>query len=231
MSQDLVFEELAARHRRELQKHCLRYVRSVHDSEDLVQETLLRAWRGRHTYQGRGSRRAWLYRIATNACHDALAYRRRHRHELRTLAAYAPATMLVDGREHLAVSGSEPGAELIADESAEQVVLVAVALPRRQGTALILRYLAGLTTGEAAALVVVSEAAVNSAAQRGRAALKERFPTGRIELSRFERSTRAQRALARRFTDAIENTEPTKLRRLARAHWRGGGPDGARDQG
>ncbi|MBM0239197.1 sigma-70 family RNA polymerase sigma factor [Micromonospora sp. ATA32] len=62
------FGELTQRHRRELQVHCYRMLGSSAESEDLVQETFLRAWRRRETYQGRASVRAWLYRIATNAC-------------------------------------------------------------------------------------------------------------------------------------------------------------------
>jgi RNA polymerase sigma-70 factor, ECF subfamily len=67
-----VFEALATRHRRELQLHCYRMLGSLEESEDLVQETFLRAWRRRQTFQGRSTPRAWLYRIATNACLDAL---------------------------------------------------------------------------------------------------------------------------------------------------------------
>jgi RNA polymerase sigma-70 factor, ECF subfamily len=71
------FEALAERHRRELQLHCYRMLGSLEESEDLVQETFLRAWRRRETYQGRATVRAWLYRIATNACLDALQRRPR----------------------------------------------------------------------------------------------------------------------------------------------------------
>jgi len=69
---DSTFGELVEPHRRELQVHCYRMLGSLEDSEDLVQETFLRAWRNRQTFEGRSSFRAWLYRIATNACLDAL---------------------------------------------------------------------------------------------------------------------------------------------------------------
>jgi RNA polymerase sigma-70 factor (ECF subfamily) len=65
------------RHRRELQLHCYQMLGSYEASEDLVQETFLRAWRARGAYEGRASFRTWLYRIATNACLDALARERR----------------------------------------------------------------------------------------------------------------------------------------------------------
>src|ERR671919_1511137 len=68
-----VFGALTERHRRELQLHCYRMLGSLEESEDLVQETFLRAWRRRETHAGRSTVRAWLYRIATNACLDLLA--------------------------------------------------------------------------------------------------------------------------------------------------------------
>jgi RNA polymerase sigma-70 factor (ECF subfamily) len=71
------FGQLAEPHRRELQVHCYRILGSLHDAEDVTQEILLRAWRRRETYEGRASFRAWLYKIATNACLDALDKRPR----------------------------------------------------------------------------------------------------------------------------------------------------------
>jgi RNA polymerase sigma factor (sigma-70 family) len=69
------FRELTEPHRRELQLHCYRILGSMQDAEDLVQETLLAAWRGLHGFEGRASVRSWLYRIATNRCLNALRAR------------------------------------------------------------------------------------------------------------------------------------------------------------
>src|SRR5512133_2956686 len=73
------FSELTDPFRRELQVHCYRILGSLHEAEDMVQETFLRAWKRLDTYEGRASLRAWLYKIATNACLDLLDHRRSRR--------------------------------------------------------------------------------------------------------------------------------------------------------
>ena len=76
---EVAFQALVEPHRRPLQLHCYRMVGSVQDSEDLVQETLLAAWRGLHDFNGGAKLRTWLYRIATNTCLNALRSRSRRR--------------------------------------------------------------------------------------------------------------------------------------------------------
>jgi RNA polymerase sigma factor (sigma-70 family) len=83
------FAALFERHRRELQVHCYRMLGSLHDAEDLLQETFLRAWRNRDAFEGRSSFRTWLYRIATNACLDALARRRARPVEVGSIVSLA----------------------------------------------------------------------------------------------------------------------------------------------
>src|SRR5829696_1253018 len=83
------FAQLTSPYRRELQVHCYRMLGSLHDAEDLVQDTLLRAWRGLDGFEGRASFRSWLYRIATNACLNAIASRRSARRVLPE--GYSPA--------------------------------------------------------------------------------------------------------------------------------------------
>src|SRR5918993_3631327 len=76
------FRELTDPHRRELQLHCYRILGSMQDAEDLVQETLLAAWRSLEAFEGRASVRSWLYRIATNRCLNALRARSRRPREV-----------------------------------------------------------------------------------------------------------------------------------------------------
>lgn len=85
------FGELAEPYRRELRVHCYRILGSLHDAEDMVQETMLRAWRRLDTYEGRASFRAWLYKIATNACLDLLDQRRRRAKRLLPQQLVSPA--------------------------------------------------------------------------------------------------------------------------------------------
>src|SRR5215475_3812097 len=87
------FEKRAEPLRRELKVHCYRMLGSVHEAEDLVQDTYLRAWRGFDSFEGRGSFRAWLYQIATNACLNALASRKNAQRWLPDQRAPATAEM------------------------------------------------------------------------------------------------------------------------------------------
>jgi RNA polymerase sigma-70 factor, ECF subfamily len=165
------FEALAERHRRELQLHCYRMLGSLEDSEDLVQETFLRAWRRRETFQGRSTVRAWLYRIATNACLDALQRRPRKPHggEVPWLQPY-PDDLL----EGIAEPDAEPDAALVAKETIELAFLVAIQhLPPKTRAVLILRDVLDWSAKDTAALLETSVAAVNSALQRARAALAD----------------------------------------------------------
>jgi RNA polymerase sigma-70 factor, ECF subfamily len=186
------FGRLIAPHRRELLVHCYRMLGSVEDAEDVVQETLLKAWRALGGFEGRSSLRAWLYRIATNACLDALDHRAR-----RVLPAHvaAPADPAVppapDDSETLwlqpcpdlllEIADPDPLADpLHATALREHVELAFVAaiqqLPPRQRAVLLLRDVLGWTAPEAAALLRTSEAAVNSALQRARRAVDGQLP-------------------------------------------------------
>ena len=173
------FEQLAEPLRRELKLHCYRMLGSLHEAEDAVQETYLRAWRSSGSFDGRGTFRAWLYRIATNACLDALAGRKHAQRLLPDQRAPATAEM-PDGMPAADVAWLEPYPDSdldgIADDApnpearytsrqAVQLAFVAVIqqLPPRQRAVLLLCDVLGWSAAEAAELLSGSAASVNSA--------------------------------------------------------------------
>jgi len=90
------FRELVEPYRRQLHLHCYRILGSLQDAEDIVQETLLAAWRGLSGFEERASLRTWLYRIATNRCLNALRDRRRQPQEVPSMAEPARPTWLAE---------------------------------------------------------------------------------------------------------------------------------------
>ena len=208
------FSALVERYRRELHLHCYRMLGSFEDSEDLTQETFLRAWRRRETFQGRSTFRAWLYRIATNACLDALERRPREPSggELPWLQPY-PDRLL----DEVASSESEPDATLVAKETVELAYLVAIQhLPPKQRAVLIVRDVLGWSAKETASLLETSVASVNSALQRAHAGLKEHLPERRLEWKSGSDPTKQERKLLERFVDATERTDVDALAELMR---------------
>jgi RNA polymerase sigma-70 factor (ECF subfamily) len=197
------FSELVERHRRELQVHCYRMLGSFEDSEDAVQETFLRAWRRRESFQGRSTFRAWLYRIATNACLDALERRPRtvpSSSEVPWLQPY-PDRLL----EEAAPSETEPDAAVVSKETIELAFLVAIQhLPPKQRAVLILRDVLGWSAKETASLLETSVASANSALQRARATLKKHLPERRLEWAPGSDPSREEQALLERYVDASE---------------------------
>jgi len=203
LTDETAFSALVERHRRELQVHCYRMLGSFEESEDLTQETFLRAWRSRATYAGRASLRAWLYRIATNACLDALARRPRVPTESGEVLWLQPfpdellASIPAD-------EGEEPDAVVVARETIELAFIVAIQhLAPRPRAVLILRDVLGWRASETAELLDTTVASVNSALQRARASLKEHLPERRSEWVSSEVSA-ADRALLRRYVEACE---------------------------
>lgn len=179
-------QELAEAFRREIKLHCYRMLGSVHEAEDLVQETYLRAWHSFDTFEG-GSFRAWLHRIATNACLNAIASRKSMRRWLADQQGPAAVETTV-GAPTMDVAWLEPypdaNLEAVADDlpnpearhtSREAVRLAFVAtipqLPPRQRAALLPCDVLGWAATEAATLLGGSTASINSALQRARATL------------------------------------------------------------
>jgi RNA polymerase sigma-70 factor (ECF subfamily) len=217
---EATFGELVEPHRRELQVHCYRMVGSLEDSEDLVQETFLRAWRNRRTFEGRSSLRAWLYRIATNACLDALERRPRvvapqpdgqPLAEVPWLQPY-PDRLL----EGVATNADEPEPEVVAKETIELAFIAAIQLlPPRQRAVLISRDVLGWSAAESARLLGASVASVNSALQRARATMKKHLPQRRLDWARSDPS-REERALLKRYIEAADAGDPAAMIALLR---------------
>lgn len=195
------FAALTERHRRELHVHCYRMLGSFQDAEDAVQETFLKAWRARATYGGRSSVRAWLYRIATNACLDQLAKRRPEPAmggEVRWLQPYPDS--LLD--ELPASDADEPEALAVARETIELAYVVAVQhLAPRPRAVLVLRDVLGWPAKDVADLLGDSVNSVNSALQRARAGMREHLPAERQEWTGGD-ADEENRELVRRFTEA-----------------------------
>lgn len=172
--------------RRELQAHCYRMMGSVQDAEDMVQETLIRAWTRRETYAGRASVRAWLYRIATNVCLDALDKRPRRAvpvtwQAVSTLDEPIPASIMEPiwlepyPDELLEPAGSTPEGMVAIQEHITLAFVTALhLLPPRQRAVLILRDVLEFSAEEAADALGMTIPAVKSALHRARTALATR---------------------------------------------------------
>jgi RNA polymerase sigma-70 factor (ECF subfamily) len=211
------FRRLLEPHRRELHAHCYRMLGSVHDAEDALQDALLRAWRGLPGFEGRSSLRAWLYRIATNACLNAME-RRPARH---LPVAYLPASDWDDDEPPLVESvwlEPYPDAQLgLADgrtapsaryEQRESVELAFVAalqlLPPGQRAVLVMREVLGFSAREVAESLGTTVASVNSALQRARKAIAERLPAQSQQATLRGLGEGELQAIAEGYADAME---------------------------
>jgi RNA polymerase sigma-70 factor (TIGR02960 family) len=208
------FRELTDPYRRELQLHIYRIVGSAQDAEDLLQETLLAAWRGLERFQGRASLRAWLYRIATNRSVDALRASRRRPEELRRLTEVPEPTRRTDPIwlepfPDILLGGipdEAPGPEA-RYEAKEAVALAFIVglqhLPPHQRAVLVLRDVLGFRAGEVAEMLETTEPSVNSLLRRARAAFESRLPASERERAPLPNS-KLERDVLGRFADAVE---------------------------
>jgi RNA polymerase sigma-70 factor, ECF subfamily len=197
------FSRLVGRYRTELQLHCRRMLGSVDDSEDLVQETFLRAWRWRRSFRGDSTFRTWLYRIATNACLDVLERRPRVPQAIEDPDV---ARML---EEHIRAPEAEPDAAVLAKETFEVAFMVAIQhLPPKQRAVLLLRGVLELSARDAASVLDTSVSSVNSALQRARRTVRDRLPEERLEWSLGSDATEGERVLLRRYVEATERGDP-----------------------
>ncbi|MGH8827958.1 MAG: sigma-70 family RNA polymerase sigma factor [Jiangellaceae bacterium] len=206
------FPRLTDPYRKALLAHCYRMLGSVHDAEDLVQETYLRAWRSYHTFEQRSSVRTWLYRIATNACLTALEGRGKR--PLPTglgAPSTGPDEPLVERPEVLwlepipdAVIDTDPNdpAEVVTSRESIRLAFIAALqhLPPRQRAVLVLRDVLQWRAAEVADALDTTTAAVNSTLQRARAQLERAAPT---EDTVVEPTSREQRELLDRYVTAF----------------------------
>ncbi len=194
-------DEALQQHRRELHVHCYRMLASYDEAEDAVQDTYLRAWRSRDTFEGEHLR-AWLYRIATNVCMDRIRSQQRQVSVLRSAAEVPwltpyPDTVLDDG----------PDESYVARETIELAFLVALqVLPPRQRAALLASEVLGLSAKETADLLGTTVAAANSALQRARGTMRKHLPSHRSDWSAQEPNP-AEKELLAAFIDAHERCD------------------------
>jgi RNA polymerase sigma-70 factor, ECF subfamily len=224
VSDSAVFVKDTEPYRRELFAHCYRMLGSVHDAEDLVQETYLRAWRSYGGFEGRSSVRTWLYQIATNACLTALG-----KHSRRELPSglYDPepdsSAFPQDGGPEVAWLEPVPDA-IVTPDSADPATIVAAReglrlaliaslqyLPPRQRAVLVLRDVLDFPAAQVAVMLGTTTASVKSALQRARARLSELAPAA-DQIA--EPPAPRARALLDLYIAAFENADAAALERL-----------------
>jgi RNA polymerase sigma-70 factor, ECF subfamily len=192
------FMRLLEPHRQALHVHCYRLLGSLHDADDALQETTLRAWRALDRYEARAPFRAWLYRIATNVCFRALEHR-------------ATAPELLDPLEAEIASYLQPYPDRLLEHEVEEreslglaFVSVMQLLPPRQRAALVLRDVLDWPAREVADLLGDSVASVNSALQRARATVDREHAAGRLVREHRPASAAAESKVVQSFMAAWE---------------------------
>jgi RNA polymerase sigma-70 factor (ECF subfamily) len=211
------FSQLVDPHRRELEVHCYRMLGSLQDAEDALQETLISAWQGFDTFEGRASVRTWLYRIATNRCLNALRAESR-----RPLAEQSPFTMELPDPTRLGevlwlepypdsdlIEGSSAGSPEVMIEEREAISLAFITalqvLPPLQRTVLILRDVLGFRAAEVAGMLETTEESVTSALKRARATVEQRRSAEGLHEPPPSPGSPAERAVIEQLTRAYES--------------------------
>jgi RNA polymerase sigma-70 factor, ECF subfamily len=215
------FADLVELHRAELHAHCYRMLASVHDADDALQETLLRAWRGSAGLREASSARAWLYAIATNVCLTELQRRSRralphdygpaaepHTPPGQPVADSAWIEPYPDQAIGLTAGGSTPESTIEQREGVELAFVAALQhLAANQRAVLILREVLGFSAQEAATILQTTVASVNSALQRARTAVRERVPERSQQVTLRSLGDRGLREVVDRYVDAWERCD------------------------
>ncbi len=197
------FDSLTERYQRELLAHCYRMSGSVHEAEDLVQETFLRAWKASADFQGRSSVRTWLYRIATNVCLTNLEGRPKRPLPAGLGTSDASAGDALEMNNEIAWLEPVPDAAVVvAERDSIRLAFVAALqhLPARQRAVLILRDVLRWSAAEVGEALETTTAAVNSALQRAHAQMRER---GLTEDTVQPDLTSAQKVMLDRYVEAF----------------------------
>jgi RNA polymerase sigma-70 factor (ECF subfamily) len=213
------FEGSTAAYRAELLAHCYRMLGSIHDAEDAVQDTYLRAWRFYEGFDGRASIRSWLYRIATNVCLTALDRRGRrplpsdlhaaHQDALGPLAEARPEVPWLGPAPDAAFTGADPAGVVVARENVRLAFIAALQhLPARQRSVLLLRDVLAMTSHEVATTIGTTTDAVNGMLKRARKQIAAE-DLARDDVA--EPDEAAERALVGRFVAAFESSDVAGL--------------------
>jgi RNA polymerase sigma-70 factor, ECF subfamily len=225
---ETTFNQAVDEHRGELHAHCYRMLGSLHDAEDALQETLLRAWRGLPAFGGRSSLRTWLYKIATNVCMDVLGRRSKRVLPIDygppSAPAKSPGEPLVesvwvepypDEALGLPDGPASPAARYEQREAVELAFVAALQhLPATQRAVLILREVLGFSAREAAESLDTSVASVNSALQRARKAVEERLPERSQQETLRSLGDERARALVEAYLEAWQRADVDALTAL-----------------
>ena len=225
------FSELTEPFRRELQVHCYRILGSLHEAEDMVQETMLKAWKRLDTYEGRASFRAWLYKIATNSCLDFLDQRKSRRllpfeesSPSDPRAPILPPTTEISWLEPFPdewlgdKSALNPEARYSNTESISLAFLTALqTLPPRQRAVLILRDVLDFSAHETSEVLELTTSSVNSALHRARTTLAQRYPQGERQALPMSSIDEKTQQLLDRFVKAWESADVHGLVALLKA--------------
>jgi RNA polymerase sigma-70 factor (TIGR02960 family) len=210
------FAELTEVHRRELQVHSYRMLGNLQQAEDAVQEALLRAWKGRASFDGGPGARAWLYRIVTNTCLDNLRSAQRQAAQL-AAAESGEVPWLEPYPDNLLDDSAGPEGAAIRRETVELAYLAVIQLlPARQRAVLLLRDVQGYSAAETATLLGLTVPAVTSALQRARATIDGKVAARDADWSP-DGITAADRALLAAFIDSHERQDPAAAIAVIRA--------------
>ena len=219
------FSELTEPYRRELQVHFYRILGSLQEAEDMVQETMLKAWKRLDTYEGRASFRAWLYKIATNTCLDFLDQRRSRRLLPRDVSpasdpktAFLPPAAEITWLEPFPdewlrdTEAANPEARYTDRESISLSFMTALQyLPPRQRAVLILRDVLEFSANETAEVLEITVSSANSALHRARVTLGQRYHGPESQSSAPLANDERTRWLLDHFVQAWENADVEQL--------------------